>query len=189
MEVKGCHQTVAFSMDGTTLAYGLDHRSTLPYGFDYPLMRLWDLESNISVLLPQHSQGVHSGDHAALITAVAYSPDGIHLVVGCHVATIKFWNVADYSYTRKIHLGSGWSSVTLITFSPDSKQMACCSHGSQIRMSHVESGTLVGLLVGHTARVEAQDFDFVRVLQQPSSNQTGNPNPNGRMILVSGGCD
>jgi WD40 repeat protein len=55
----------------------------------------------------------------------------------------------------------------------------------------VANGTLVGLLVGHTARVEAQDFDFVRVLQQPSSNQTGNgnPNPNGRMILVSGGCD
>jgi hypothetical protein len=38
----------------------------------------------------------------------------------------------------------------------------------------VANGTLVGLLVGHTARVEAQDFDFVRVLQQPSSNQTGN---------------
>jgi WD40 repeat protein len=180
MELKGCHETVAFSMDGTTLAYGFNHR----------LVRLWDLESNINVMLP-HSHDVRSGDYAAFITAVAYSPDGIHLVVGCHVATIKFWNVSDYSYTRKIHLGSGWSSVTLITFSPDSKQMACSSHGSQIRMFNVANGTLVCLLVGHTARVEALDFDFVRALQQPSSNQTGNENPypNGRMMLVSGGCD
>ena len=146
MELKGCHETIAFSMDGTTLAYGLDQQ----------LVRLWNLESNTNVMLPR-SHDARSGDYAAFITAVAYSPDGIHLVVGCHVATIKFWNVADYSYTRKIHLGSGWSSVTLITFSPDSKQMACSSHGSQIRMFQVENGALVGLLVGHTARVEALD--------------------------------
>jgi WD40 repeat protein len=99
MELKGCHETVSFSMDGTMLAYGVNHR----------LVRLRDLESNINVMLP-HSHDVRSGDYAAFITAVAYSPDGIHLVVGCHVATIKFWNVSDYSYTRKIHLGSGWSS-------------------------------------------------------------------------------
>ena len=163
MELKGCHETIAFSIDGTTLAYGLDQQ----------LVRLWNLESNTNVMLPR-SHDVRSGDYAAFITAVAYSPDGIHLVVGCHVATIKFWNVADYSYTRKIHLGSGWSSVTLITFSPDAKQMACSSHGSQIRMFQVENGALVGLLVGHTARVEAL---------------ASNRNRNGRMMLVSGGCD
>jgi WD40 repeat protein len=188
MEGKGCHEMVAFSMDGTTLAYGLDHQSTLAYGLDHPLVRLWDLESNTNIMLPR-PQDVRSGDYAAFITAVAYSPDGIHLVVGCHVATIKFWNVTDYSYTRKIHLGSGWSSVTLITFSPDSKQIACSSDGSQIRMFHVENGTLIGLLVGHTARVEALDFNFVQLPQQPASNQNENSNGNGRMMLVSGGCD
>jgi WD40 repeat protein len=177
-----CQDTVAFSMDGTTLAYVLDHQ----------VVRLWNFETYTDTLLEQphgrrrrRSGNQHHSTTTALTTALAYSPDNQYLVIGCHVATINFYNVADYSYTRNIylgqsantrsiHLGSGWSSVTLITFSSDGKQMACTTRGSQIHLLSVSKLVPVDIMCGHTARVEALAFC------QPQ---------HGRLMLVSGGLD
>jgi hypothetical protein len=60
-------------------------------------------------------------DCAAHITSIVIldQPDEgqEYLVVGCRVATIKFWDLHAFTCVRAIHSGTGWSSVTHLVFS------------------------------------------------------------------------
>lgn len=176
LEVNGCHETVAFAPNGQSIAFALNNE----------IVRLWNLNDGAVRTLRD------SGDETrsylgTYITSLAYSPNEQYLVVGCHVATIKFWRLTPvapdehdnedytfsyyYDFEKSIRLGAGWSAVTLIQFTPDSSYIACSNYGSQIRLVQVETGTVVASLCGHTARIEALCFTL-----------------DGR-TLASGACD
>ncbi len=162
LEVSGCNETVAFSPNGEQVAFAQNSE----------VVRLWNLHNGAMRTLRD------SGDHTRsylgdYITSLTYCPNEHYLVVGCHVATIKFWRLTPvssdednddytfsyyYDFEKIVHLGTGWSAVTLIQFTPDSRYIACTNYGSQIRLVHVETGTVVSSLCGHTGRIEALCF-------------------------------
>jgi WD40 repeat protein len=83
LEVYGCHSCVAFDPTGRTVAFAHNH----------DVVCIWDYSgTNTSQVLPniRDEYGTYAGN---FVTGLTYSPDGKWLVVGCHVAHVKFWHV------------------------------------------------------------------------------------------------
>eukprot|EP00797_Seminavis_robusta_P005652 Sro1376_g267450.1 PQQ (394) ;mRNA; r:10815-11996 len=166
-EVSHCHETVAFG-PGHELAYARNNDR----------LHLWNWKLDTVQLLGglHDPHGTYAGGY---ITSVAYSPDGLTLVVGCHVATIKMWRLVphrrqdannndedddddveyEYVFTKQLHLGDGWSAVTLLTFTRDGRYLACSNHGSQIRIVDTTTDQILATFKGgHTSRIESLCF-------------------------------
>ena len=114
------------------------------------------------------------GDYESYISSMVMVdlPSGEeYLVVGCRVATVKIWDLTDYSCLRSFRLGGGWSAVTHLAFSGDGSKMACSSEGSQIRIFEFKTGECVATIKRHRERVESLSFSH-----------------DGR-TLASGACD
>ncbi len=98
--------SVAFSSDGATLATGA-----------YGKVRLFRWRSK-EVL------GELSG-HTAQVSGLAFSPDGKTLVTGGWDRSVRLWDLASLSETRKLEGHEGW--VTSVAFSGDGKRIASAS--------------------------------------------------------------
>jgi WD40 repeat protein len=148
------------------------HRHILAHSFNNETVRLWNWTTRSSTELRDTEPMFDYGD---FVTSIAVLDDPSeqkeYLVVGCRVATVKFWDLNNFTCIRTIHLGSGWSSVTHLVFSQDASFMACTSQGSQIRIFRVSDGHCIETLKGHKDRVESLSFS-----------------PDG-LTLASGGCD
>jgi WD40 repeat protein len=154
------------------------NRNVLAYTFNNEQVRLWNWETQRTVELRDLERTVREGDYDAYLTAMVSvdvkTPDGgirEYLVVGCRVATLKLWDLTDYSCVRSFHLGKGWSAVTNIVFTREGTKMACTGEGSQIRIFDVDTAECVAILKDHRDRVESLSFS--------SDGQT----------LASGACD
>jgi WD40 repeat protein len=98
LEVYGCHLCAAFDpITGRTVAFAHNH----------DVVCIWDYSSgtNTSFVLPnvRDEYGTYAGN---FVTGLTYSPDGKWLVVGCHVALVKFWHVVVPASTRSSRSGS-----------------------------------------------------------------------------------
>lgn len=151
----------------------------LAYTFNNEQVRLWNWESQTTTELRDLERTVRVGDYDAYVTAMTLVHAGMtddnhtreYLVVGCRVATLKLWDLTNYSCVRSFHLGSGWSAVTNIVFTNDGTKMACTSDGAKIRVFNLQSGECVAHLNDHKGRVESLSFS-----------------PDGD-TLASGACD
>lgn len=102
LEVGRCHETVAFAPNHR---WSGDHNSnhncefttTVAFAFNNDHVRLWNFVTGIQRILPQSDDPNHSyrGDY---ITSLAYCPQGQYFVVGCHVASLKFWRLIPFQY-------------------------------------------------------------------------------------------
>ena len=155
--------SVLFSPDGLTLASLSNGVS--PSGDSYQtsdgaslttMIWLWDVSSDLPVLLEGHAGGV---------TSVLFSPDGLTLASGSGDGRILLWDVS--SGQLQATLEGHTDGVTSVLFSPDGLTLASGggspSYGGsgrddRILLWDVSSGQLQATLEGHTGGVTSVLF-------------------------------
>ena len=111
---------MAFSPDGTTLAFG--------GGFSWINIELLDVATltNIATL-----EG-----HTSNVLSIAYSPDGATLASGSYDSTIRLWNVAT---RRNIATFNGEGDIQSVAFSPDGTILASSAEDGTVNLWDVGS--------------------------------------------------
>jgi WD40 repeat protein len=154
--IGGIPQQVTFSPDGSTLAaVVLNLKGNL---------RFWNVTTHRP--LPDPVRG------RLIVTAVAYSPDGRLLAVGCNLASrgpggrllpeadwdgvTELW---DLSTDRMIRLLPGTGGfVFSLAFSPDGRLLATGGQDEHVRLWNVATGKLQAVLSGNTGTIESVSF-------------------------------
>jgi WD40 repeat protein len=136
---------VAFSPDGTRIAFGLDdctRRIWNAISFE-ELAKLEGHQGSItSVVFSPHGTHIASGSgdrtvriwntvsfeevaklegHRRLITSVAFSPDGAHIASGSGDRTVRIWNAVSFEEVAKLEGHQGW--INSVAFSPDNTML------------------------------------------------------------------
>ena len=110
-------------------------------------MRLWDVETG------KHIRTLTG--HTALVTSVAFSPDGNTIAGGSYDKTVRLWDVNTGTNT---HTLTGHAAlVTSVAFSPDGKTLASGSSDKTVRLWNVETETYTHMFK-HTGRVTSVAF-------------------------------
>jgi len=92
------------------------------------------------------------------VRAVAFSPDGTHIVSGSHDKTIRVWD-AQTGTTVAGPFHGHTDIVTSVAFSPDGTHIVSGSHDNTIRVWDAQTGTTVaGPFDGHTNGVISVAF-------------------------------
>lgn len=94
--------------------------------------------------------------HSALVTSVAYSPDGKMLASGSVDRTIKLWDVA--SGQEILTLCGHKSNVISVAFNHDGKRLASASYDNMIRLWDVERGVTLWTVEGYRYGVKSVAF-------------------------------
>jgi WD40 repeat protein len=138
---------VAGSLDGNLVA-------TWRWG-NLALHQAADLRAPVRVLsLPQRKTG-SVGDE---ISHAAFSPRGETLATGTGGFHLVLWDTATWEIRRFIDLVTG-DCVHELAFSPDGRLLAVVtSYAREVEVRDVETGALLGLLVGHTDNARAVAF-------------------------------
>lgn len=103
------------------------------------------------------------------VYALAFSPDGHTLAVGCADGTVGLWDVTTGELL--VRYPAHADSISAVAFSPDSQLVASASNDRTIKLQEAATGRQCGLLRGHTGTVYCLAFS-----------------PDGRH-LASGGFD
>jgi len=112
---------------------------------------------------------LNTGGHLALATALEFTPDGRHLVVGSEDKVLRIWNThtGELSQTFRGQAGQGsYGATKAIALSPDGRWLAAGGSfgpaGSRdlgdIRLYDLSTGQIEKLLEGHTDSVTALRF-------------------------------
>ena len=110
-------------------------------------------------------------DHDDVVTSVAFSPNGRHVVSGSWDKTVRVWDVQTGQSVMDPLKGHN-RCVTSVAFSPDGRYIVSGSHDKTVRVWDAQTGqTVMGPLKGHESWVTSVAFS-----------------PNGRHI-VSGSHD
>jgi WD40 repeat protein len=91
-----------------------------------------------------------------LVTAVAFSPNGQHIVSGSDNGTIKLWDTARGELQKTLAGHSGW--VRVVAFSPDGRHIASGSGDRTVKLWDTTRGELQQTLAGHSDWVTAVAF-------------------------------
>jgi WD40 repeat protein len=110
-------RSVAFSPDGKTLASaGGETPGGLPPGGGE--LRLWDLGGEKPKLKAELA------GHTAIVTGVAFSPDGKTLGSVSADKTVRLWDLSGEKPAEKVKLPTGPFDYHSVAFSPDGKALA-----------------------------------------------------------------
>ncbi|MBM3290430.1 MAG: WD40 repeat domain-containing protein, partial [Candidatus Hydrogenedentes bacterium] len=94
-------------------------------------------------------------NHADLVRALAFSPDGSVLAAGggkpARVGEIKLWRAADLSPIKTLE--GHKDNVLALAFSPDGKQIVSASYDKTLIVWDVETGSAVRTLANHVDAV------------------------------------
>jgi WD40 repeat protein len=102
------------------------------------------------------SQGHSKG--TALVTSVAFSPDGKRVVSGSRDKTIRVWDAETGAVVSGPFEGHS-SAVISVAFSPDGKRIVSGSDDKTIRVWDAETGDVVsGPFEGHRTYVSSVAF-------------------------------
>jgi WD40 repeat protein len=75
------------------------------------------------------------------LSAVAYSPDGVRIVGGGWVPTVKVWDAFSGSELAEFHVEGG--SIESVAYSPDGRQIAAATSDGYIHLWDVQHGNAV----------------------------------------------
>ncbi len=132
--------SVAFSPDGKRIVSGSggfdDHGRISPGE-----VKVWDAATGTEALSLK--------GHTALVTSVAFSPDGKRIVSGSEDNTVKVWDAA--TGTEALSLKGHTGPVTSVAFSPDGKRIVSGSWDNTVKVWDAEKGTEALALKGHTS--------------------------------------
>ncbi|GAA2589017.1 BTAD domain-containing putative transcriptional regulator [Actinomadura fulvescens] len=95
-------------------------------------------------------------DRLALITALAYTPDGRRLVTGSPSGGVTLWDAVTDKHEPTIVTGQG--SVPDVAVSPDGRTIASAGADLTVRLWDTGSKAAKGVLRGHTAPVQVVTF-------------------------------
>ena len=114
---------VAFSPDGTLLAYGTGAK-----------LQLWEMESGRNATTASTS----------FIASMAFSPDGTILALGLAERAVQLWDVTTRRTIATLKGHEDW--VTSVAFSPDGKTLGAASgYGSEIKLWDMATGNAAAL--------------------------------------------
>ncbi len=130
--------SVAFSLNGTTLASGLEDGK----------IALWDITTQRNIAtLEGYTGPVHS---------VAFSPDRTMIASGAYNRTVTLW---DITTQRNIATLEGHTdAVTFVAFSPDGTTLASGALDQTVKLWDVATQRNIATLEGHTGPVHSVAF-------------------------------
>lgn len=112
--------------------------------------------------LPDHRWMATLPDHADLVRAVAFSPDGRRLAVGGgpsgRYGEIKIWDVTTAAPKLVSTIHGHTDAILAIAFSPDGGTVASGSYDKLVKLWHVADGKLIATLKEHSDAVYAVAF-------------------------------
>jgi len=109
------------------------------------------------------------GGHTAKVNTVSFSEDGTRLATASDDGTVKTWNITE-------ERGSEWLTIEgsgAVAFSPDGRLLATGSELGEISIFDAMSGRRLGIIQGHTAKINALNFD-------PSGSMLASASNDGR---------
>jgi WD40 repeat protein len=133
---------IAFSPDGNRLVSGGDNDK------DPRNLKVWDVGTG--------QQLWSAAKHAALVSCVAYSPDGRLIAAGDYANAVRLWQAADGNEAALLEGHTG--AVRCLAFSPDGGLLASGAQDHTIRVWDTGSGRLLQTLQGHTNNVRGLVF-------------------------------
>ena len=110
-------------------------------------LNVWDLETQQSVI---NDLATYS-DNQILVSRVAVSPDGQHIVTASFDASMTLWDSESFAQTARFVGHEG--SILALTFTPDSQFIVTGAADKTIRIWDVGSGSLIRTLSGHTGNI------------------------------------
>ncbi len=147
---SGSVSTVGYSPDGTRIISGGGHPYEPENYATDDTVRIWDAQTGEE--LQQLTE--KTGD----LTAVTYSPDGIHILSGSWDGTAKIWDTETGEKELELtHAGS----VYAVVYSPDGTKIVSGSLDHTVRVwdaqtgAEVQSGVAAAPSTGHTDYVMA----------------------------------
>ena len=128
-------ESVAFSPDGTILAYGLRDG----------LIKLWDIATRRNVAaLSGHEHGVYS---------ITYAPDGT-MFASSGGSTVKLWDISTQTNIATLQGGGA------IAFSPDGTMLAGAARGNTVKLWGVATGENIATFSGHKDWISTVAFSL-----------------------------
>ena len=130
LQEYGMVRDIAFSPDGTTLAYGAS-------GFEVEGVGLWNIRTGEQTTLLGHTNEVSS---------VAFSPDGGRLASGSWDGSVRLWDVV--TGEELAFWLTGEQGDQPVAISPDGEYLAMPGEGAdgELRLYHIPTGELANTL-------------------------------------------
>lgn len=98
---------------------------------------------------------IRSG-HISAVSAVSYSPDGLHIVSASSDKTLRVW---ESSSGRLLHVLKGHGGgVSTVEFSPDGTRLLSASHDASIRIWDFATGGHLLTITGHNGGIASATF-------------------------------
>ena len=96
--------------------------------------------------------------HSNIVTLVAFSPDGTHIVSGFNYKTLWLWDVISGVHLNTLKWHS--SSVTLVAFSPDGTHIGLRSNDQTLWLWDAVSGAHLNTPTGHSDYITSVAFSL-----------------------------
>ncbi|BCG02019.1 hypothetical protein PPGU19_065870 (plasmid) [Paraburkholderia sp. PGU19] len=135
-----CSSFIAFSPDGSILAYG-----------DGYTVRLWDVGSARDLGGPE--MDVSLADSVDQVEAIAFSRDGKILAIGDRSKNVVLWNISTKKVLARLAGHTGW--VSAVAFSPDGKILYSGSVDQTVKLWDFSSYDGNGQVSGEKIKVFA----------------------------------